>query len=58
MAQKALGNMWLQQVAQGNKLRDTSEQQIALHALENFCEIFVFETECCCRNKLHKFNLI
>ena len=50
--------MWLQQVAQGNKLRDTSERQIALHVLENFREIFVLATECCCRNKLHKFNLI
>ena len=58
MVQNTLGNMWLQQVAQGDKLRDTSERQIALHVLGNVCEIFVFATECCCRNRLHKFNLV
>ena len=50
--------MWLQQVAQGDKLRNTSERQIALYVLGNFCEIFVFATEYSWRNKLHIFSLI
>ena len=37
---------------------NTSQQQIALCALENFCENFFSAKEFCHHNKLHKFSLI
>ena len=37
---------------------DTSQRQIALCVLENFCEIFLSAIEFCRSNKSHKFCLI